>query len=391
MPAKIAVGQELQADGDPNQALLQELSRKLPTYVALHEIQNGRSLATVQGLAHRFGREMKSLQIRQRSTGHVLASIPYVDLDLDAQGTMRVFACDIDATAAHRQRLTRSLLAFSTMAVLIIPDQARGSVATQLEAWRQQMMQEPWINRHMLVMPMSSTAGAVIRHVQLGRSTPVAVRVTPAAPTVHEAWKFLSGAWGRVRSTETRPSTHSGFIGLGEAPARTDAEKPQASTDSLSLWEQASGFSDSAWDASGFGNSKSGQGAANDYQSCSPTDQLEFHVQRIKDLDGVLAVNLFDVNTGLSVAKAGSERFSTTLAQHGMLLLSTAGHGARMLGCGESAPDITVQWADKNLVLRHVPNRPHLAIAAITDTALCNPASLRTQWMRLDAVLSRDS
>lgn len=402
------IAQELWTDGDANEALLQDLASRMPTFVAIHDIQAGASLQLLQMFAMRFFRRIQALQIRHRQTRNLLATIQYLDLEVDGLAPIRLFACDIDAALPQRQLMARSLMAFSTLAVLLVGDSAAGGVASQLEGWRAQLAQDPWINRHMLVMPLSSSGAAITRNAQMGRATPVSVRVTPAAVSPDDAWNYISGAWRRASSAMpfSDSGSGSGFIGLGEpirapqGPADTahsarSALATEPSTKTLNPAAEAphAGAAASArlWRDSGLGGARALKPMPTVATASDSPSSLQVHCDNILELDGILAASIFDINTGLTVAQSGGASFTEQLARQGLVLTLTIQASARALGCSESATDVTIQWADKNLVLRHVPHMPHLCVAALTDRSRGNPVALRTAWLKLDAVFARET
>jgi hypothetical protein len=349
----------------------------------------------LQGLAQRFGRRIQVLQIRHRQTRSLLSTIPYIDLHFDGAEPLRLFACDVDAALPQKQALSRSLLAFSSLAVLVIGDHSGRSIANNLESWRYQMHQEPWLNRHALVMPLSATSAAVTRNAQFARSTHVSVRVTPVALSIEEAWRYISGAWLRVFPQGDSPmEITSGFIGLDPSPEPAPTGTAARAENPLLMRREAHV---EPLSPPPLPKRPESLAAASRPELAPPpmarsreeSQLLSEHAKRILELEGVVAVSLFDANTGLSVAQAGGARFADHLAQQGMLLASTASHSARTLGCCEAALDVTVQWADKFLVLRHVPNRPHLAAAALVDSSRTHTVQLRTGWLGVDALLGQ--
>jgi hypothetical protein len=419
-PVAPLVAQELWSDGDANQTLLQDLASRMPAYVAIHDVHGGASLQLLQMFAMNFFGRIQALQIRHRQTRNLLATIQYLDLDVDGSSPLRLIACDIDATLPQRQLLARSLLAFSTLSVLVVGDNATGGIASQLEAWRAQMSQEPWVNRHMLLMPLSSSAAAITRNAQMGRATPVSVRVTPAAVSPDDAWNYISGAWRRASTSIpfSDSGAGSGFIGLGEPirapraqathlaarPAAQEAGRelpaqtsPSPTGCASSIAAGASVAPDNAgttlWRRSGFSSlpQPSPLKPMPTIGAGSPSVSIiQEHCERILQLEGVLAAAIFDTSTGLIAAQAGGAGFTEQLAKQGLMLVSTIQESARALGCAEGATDVTVQWADKNLILRQVPNMPHLAVSALSDRSRTNPVALRTEWLRVDALFVRE-
>jgi hypothetical protein len=245
----------------------------------------------------------------------------------------------------------------------------------------------------------------------MGRATPVSVRVTPAAVSPDDAWNYISGAWRRASSAMpfSDSGSGSGFIGLGEpirspqshaqsaqsahpanSPLATDLNsksfKPTAQTP-LS----AAAASARPWRDSGLGGARALKPMPTVTTASHSAPDLQMHCDNILELDGVIAASIFDINTGLTVAQSGGASFTEQLARQGLVLTSTIQASARAMGCSESATDVTIQWADKNLVLRHVPHMPHLCVAALTDRSRGNPVALRTAWLKLDAVFARET
>jgi hypothetical protein len=278
----------------------------------------------------------------------------------------------------------------------VIGDHSGRSIANNLESWRYQMHQEPWLNRNVLVMPLSASSAAVTRNAQFARSTHVSVRVTPVALSVEEAWRFISGAWLRVFPQGDSPmEITSGFLGLDPMPEPAQPSAPAHSQSPL-LMPRDPGVEPLSPPPLPKRPARLAVASRAEHapppmaHSREESQLLAAHAKRILELDGVVAVCLFDANSGLSVAQAGGARFADHLAQQGMLLASTASHSARTLGCCEAALDVTIQWADKFLVLRHVPNRPHLAAAALVDSSRTHTVQLRTGWLSMDALLGQE-
>jgi hypothetical protein len=437
--------------GEPADVLLQHLQKQRPVFVALHDLHGGSSVRLLKGLSSRYNKAIELQVLRCATSGAILAQIEYLELHLNEVPAVRIYACEIDTSAAQQRLMARHLLAFSAMSVMMVGDRAGQHLASSLEAWRQQMCSEPWHNRHMVLMPLSASGATVTRNAQLGRATPVAVRVTPAVLSVEEAWRFISGAWRRVVAGMNGADSHfmdsgylvsdrqeaentgsnaapvlgsmglppsnalplfsfssygeealnSGFSPMTKPAAQPDpAPQPEATPAAESLshpQESVPGFASSSSEAAdGWAFPGVSMGVTRVFAQprlARPAEPVKVwaeshaHARSLLEVDGVIACAVFDVNSGLATAQVGSSRVADQLSKQGLVLYSTAAHSARLLGSKEFVPQMDMALEDHVLMLRPMPKHPQLAVIVMADRSRCNLQLLQLTWMKLDALM----
>jgi hypothetical protein len=389
-PDQIDIGRQTSANErelfvscDPALAMQQQFEHLHPEFIAVHDISTASSRKLLAGIAAASARPVQKLLIRRQGFGTVLASLEFVELPTTEGNTLRIYSTEVDADTAARHGLTRMLLAFSRLAVVMVGDLPGHAMSATLEALREHMITGPWPNRQLLLLPLASASTLVAHGMELGRGTGVNVRTTPQVTRPADAWGFINSTWGRLRGSEpgarpkspsggatsnsASPPLRSGTVGGASTLGTTPAQRARPGTDPLSMRPMPAVPSAAS-------------------RAITPKGLLDRYVHQLAELTGMVSCCVFDVASGLEIAHAGARPDPAELAHHGATLLSAMIVTSRTLGLGHASPDAAITLGSHHLLLRAVPRHPGLALHAVLDKTHANLTLARLQVQRMDAL-----
>jgi hypothetical protein len=365
---------ELFVDGDAARSLERELQRVEPDYIALHDVGASASMRLLSSMAGPAGARVQRLSVRRQGKGLALAVIPFLEVPLADGSAVRVYSTDVQAEAPTRTALARVLLAHSRLGVLMAGELPVAAVSAQLSPLRDAIVQGPWSNRDLMLVPLGSNIGLASAAAQLAHQTSVHVAVTPHAAKPKHVWTFVSGGWNR---------THGGAGGERALPTeltlavpKPRVPSPEATTEPMPLEEAPAAAP-----------------AARPPLMQPPVPMpvpgatgWKAYAERCALIKGVVASCVFDMHSMVVMASAGGDTPSPArLAQQGAALLQTMADASRALGLGPALPEAAVSTAHHHLLLRPVPGHPGVALHLVMEAHGGNLTLARMQLERIAA------
>jgi len=354
-----AVGEnqrELFVSCDPGPAMQQQFQHLRPEFIAVHDIATHASRKLLAGVAAASKRPMQKLAIRRQGYGITLATIEFVELPTAQGGVLRIYSTEVDAETSSRHALARTLLAFSTLGVILVGDVPLHSMNATLKPLHDDMVAGPWPNRQLLMLPLSAANALVTQGMELARGTGVNVRTTPQVTRPADAWNFISTTWSRLQA-QLHPDDGAARPAAAASPAAPAEPLPLRPMPPVSASRPA-----------------------------VPTDPLSRYVHQLSELTGMVSCCVFEVATGRAVAHAGASPGASDLATHGSELLAAMQSTSRTLGLGHALPEAAITLGAHHLLLRAVPRHPGMALHAVLDKTHANLTLARLQILRMDTL-----
>ncbi|MEO7243539.1 MAG: hypothetical protein ABIX12_00080, partial [Rubrivivax sp.] len=210
---------ELFVDGEPAAALLPLMLQRRRDYIALHDVGTKTSMRLLGAVAAALQRKVQRLAIRRQGQGVPLATIHFVEVPGAGGERVRVYSTDVDADSRGRQQLAMLLLACSRLGVMLVGEMPAHVLDHSLQPVRDAIIQGPWLNRDLLLVPLGAPGDLAAQAPGLaGSSSVVRTRLTPTAARPNDAWAQLITAWnalGTPRDAEAPPTA----AGSTPAPA----------------------------------------------------------------------------------------------------------------------------------------------------------------------------
>jgi hypothetical protein len=404
---------ELFVSCEPAQALQQQLEHLQPDYIAIHDVGTASSRRMVVGLAATSGRGVQRLLIRRQGLGITLATIEYAWVPAAGGEWLRVFSTEIDADTHSRHDLARILLAHSRLGVVMVGDLPTHALEAALRPLGDAMLEGPWINTGLIMLPLASASVLAGAAAQLGRRTRIEVRSTPQVTRPSDAWAFVAGTWNRLRSGPAGVGRNLPTFDLTPAApgaAASDAvptpTPPSAASAAAALHASrvaATGTPTSTRPATATvaarpsaaplamqpmppipSSTPHGGTAAAQLRATDPAGSLQRYVEAVARLDGVVSACAFEVSSQRSLAHAGGRPGPAMLASQGAAVLEALADAARKLGLAAHLPEAAVTLAGHHLVLHPVTRHPGVVLHAIIDKARVNLTAARLQIQRID-------
>ncbi|MDO9074650.1 MAG: hypothetical protein Q7U73_15430 [Rubrivivax sp.] len=363
---------ELFITGDVAGSLQREFVQHTPEFIALHDLGTSASLRLLTSLAGAAGARVQRLSIRRQGHGVALAVLQFVEMPL-ADGTqLRVYATDINADNPTRAQVARTLLAFSTLGVLLVGELPPHALAGQLAPLHEALMRSTWPNREMLLVPLGSSLAMAAHAVQLAQGSAVSVHVTPHADKPRQAWAYIGGAWNRMNSaggTRTLPTDMAQAVTRPRLPPTEAPTQPMelrpigpAPTMPMPLMSQAP----------------------------TPMPKVggvnwQAYADRCTLIKGAVSVCVFDLHNSQPLAHAGGAPAADRLAQQGTTLLAQMNDASRALGLGPASAEASVSTASHHLLLRPVPGHNGVAVHVVVSATTGNLTLARMQLERIEA------
>ena len=364
---------ELFVSCDPALAMQQQFEHLNPEFIAVHDVGTTSSRKLLAGVAAASGRLVQRLTIRRQGYGTPLATLEFVELPTTDGSSLRLYTTEADADTLARQAIARKLLAYSRLGVVIIGELPPHALESAFKPLHDEMISGPWPNRHLLLLPLSTSNAAMAQSVELGRGTGVNVRTTPQVTRPADAWGFINGAYARVREhlPPSPPPT-----GRPASPGRTSFVMPReesaAPTSPLPLRPMP-------------------EVPTARERPVAAGGVLQRYVQQLIELTGMVSVCVFELSTGRDVVHAGASPAAPELASHGAELIASITATCRTLGLGHAIPEAAITLGAHHLLLRPVPKHPGLALHAVLDKSHANLTLARLQVQRMDAVFDEQS
>jgi hypothetical protein len=210
------------------EALQQQFETMQPEFVVMHDIGTHSSRRMLQGLAAAMQRPVHQLHIRRQGVGMPLARLEFVELPVGAdQPPLRLYTTEADADTAQRRRLARTLLSHSRLGVVMVSDLPPHALATALMPLRDAIVEGPWNNQELLMLPLSGASSLGGQAAHLARGSKVKIRTTPVVTRPAEAWSYLRASWNKLREQLSEEAIHIPEI-FDLVPATTPARAPAA-------------------------------------------------------------------------------------------------------------------------------------------------------------------
>ncbi len=327
-------------DTDAVRALRAQLAAAPQPFIALHDVGAGASLRLLAAVASAGSVAVQRLPVGGDERAAPLATVPFVDLA--GERTLRVYASPDDAPLPLGSLIANVLLAHSRLGVLLITDPSPAVLDRAVTAVVDAMNAGGWTNRALLLLPAKPVAPAVLAEqaAALAARRGVDVRITPLAGNIDEAWRFITGAWNRLRE-------HMAVAPPAVAPMRTTPGRLDAAR--LEAWQ--------AW------------------------------LNQAQHIAGLLHGCVFVRDTQQLLASHGSPQAAARLATQGAALALALGAAGEQLGLDPAAPDAVLTLGGHHLLLAALPGRPGVFVHLMLDASRANLTLARLQLGRLYAAL----
>jgi hypothetical protein len=379
---KLDIGRQISANErelfvscDPALAMQQQFEHINPEFIAVHDVGTTSSRKLLVGVAAASGRSMQKLFIRRQGYGTPLAMLEYVELPTTDGSILRMYTTETDADSLARQGLARVLLAFSRLGVVMVGELPAHALEAAFKPLHDDMISGPWRNRHMLLLPLSSSSTVVSQGgTELARGTGVNVRTTPQVARPADAWGFINGAFARLREAapaDTRPAAGGHF--------------PRASAASQVAFAPMAAERGTRAEAAPLAMRPMPQVPTAKARTVA-SGILDRYVQQLSELTGMVSVCVFELATGRDVAHAGANPEASELGTHGAELVASLTSTCRALGLGHTIPEAAITLGAHHLLLRPVPKHAGLALHAVLDKTHANLTLARLQIQRMDAL-----
>jgi hypothetical protein len=363
------------------EALQQQFEAVQPEYAVLHDIGTQSSRRMLQGLAAAMQRPVHQLHIRRQGVGMPLARLEFVELPVDAdQAPLRLYTTETDADTAQRRRLTRTLLAHSRLGVIMVSDLPPHAMVTALMPLRDAIVEGPWLNRELLMLPLAGASSLGGQAAHLARGSKVKVRTTPVVTRPAEAWSYLRASWNKLREQLSDDAIHIPEI-FDLTPAAPAAASEAA----------ASGAARSPLPMQPMPAVRATPSAGAGAASAVSDPVLSAYLRKCGELKGMVSCCIFELSTQRTVGHVGARPGPAGLAAHGASLMASMAEAAQALNLGDAAPDAAITLGAHHVILRTVPARRGLAMHAVLDKAQANLTLVRLQLQRLDLLLEENA
>jgi len=363
----------------PAEALQQQFEHLHPEFIVVHDIGTTSSRKLLAGIAAASGRVVQRLVVRRQGYGTALATLEFVELPTADNQSLRLYTTEVETESGARADLTRTLLAYSRLAVLMVGEMPGHAIAAALKPLRDAILAGPWLNRTMLILPLASASSLVTHGLDLARGTGVAVRTTPQVTRPADAWAFITGTWSRLRDQTSSGGRRAPELGAFKPnayrPGRPPASTGMPPGDTRPMPEQAPETL-----------TLHAMPELHVATAVPPATLIERYVAQISDLNGVVSCCVFDISGGTAIAHGGANPGGAELSAHGSQLLLAMMNTSRALGFGHAMAEAAITLGSHHLLLRAVPRNPGLAMHAVLDKASANLTLARLQILRMDAL-----
>ena len=357
------------------EALQQQFETLQPEYAVLHDVGTQSSRRMLQGLAAAMQRPVHQLHIRRQGVGMPLARLEFVELPVGPdQPPLRLYTTETDADTAQRRRLACTLMSYSRLGVMMVSNLPPHALATALMPLRDAIVEGPWHNLELLMLPLAGASSLGGQAAHLSRGSKVKVRTTPVVTRPAEAWSYMRASWNKLREQLSEEAIHIPEIfDLVPAAAPKAAANTGAARSPLPMQPMPE-----------IRNTAAPAPAVAD-------PVLATYLRKCGELKGMVSCCVFELATQRTVGHTGARPGPAGLAAHGASLMASMAEAAHALNLGDAAPDAAITLGAHHVILRTVPARRGLAMHAVLDKALANLTLVRLQLQRLDLLLEEGS
>ena len=390
---------ELFISSDVGSALQQEFTRHTPEFIAVHDIGTSASLRLLSSLAGAAGARVQKLSIRKQGHGVALAVLQFVEVPLADSEQVRLYSTEVSADTAVRGQVTRALLAFSRLGVLLVGELPAAALTAQLNPLHEAQLRGPWPNRELLMVPLGSGIKLAAPAAQLAGQGAVAVHVTPHADKPRHAWTFIAGAWNRLHGAAAGQRALP--TELARAVARPQVPRTEATTEPMPLDPVPApaapaplvSFAPSPVESlrASLGSSTPMRSpAAAAVTSTRPAEaatanRWQAYVDRCMVIKGAVACCVFDMQNLRPLAHAGGPPAGDVLAQQGAAMLGGMEVAALSLGLGHARAEAMVSVSGHHLLLRPVGGHRGIVMHLVIRATAGNLTLARMQLERIEA------
>jgi hypothetical protein len=361
----------------PAEAMQQQFAQLAPDFIAIHDIGCQASTRLLAAVASASKRKLQNLVIRRQGFGVALATLQFVELQLQPGRMLRVYSTQIDGDTQTRHQLALVMLAHSRLGVMMVGDLPSHATASSLQPLRSSIAAGPWPNRDLLLVPLASAPMLPTQAATLCGNSGVVVRTTPQINRPTDAWSYISGAWNLLNRQDAaspvarRPVAAAAPAAVdrgddGWAPTQSFDAPAYAATRPLELTPMPS-----------TGPAPPGAGS-----TVWPT-----YVQRCMNIKGATQACIFDVRLQRSLAHSGPQRMAERLAAKGSMLHAVMLDTSHALGLGNDEPDAAITLAQHFLLVRPVPGKPGIALHLVLERSHGNIGLARAQLHQIDQAL----
>lgn len=355
----------------PAEALQQQFDHLDPEYIAVHDVGTNSSRRLLAGIAAASKRAVQKLHIRRQGYGTALATLEFVELPTSDGSRLLMFSTEVEADTVSRHDLARTLMAHSRLAVIMVGELPGHALEAAFKPLHGDILGGGWVNRHLLVLPLTGASTVASFAAELGRGTAVDVRTTPQVTRPADAWGFINGTWARIRDHLPR---HADPASGARAPSPARASEPPSAPTPASA-----PLAMRPMPAVPTSRERPAAPAATG-------GVLDRYVHQLGELTGMVSCCVFELSSGRPLAHAGASPGADDLAGHGTELLASIAGTCRAMGLGHAIPDAAITLGAHHLLLRAVPKHPGLALHAVLDKTHANLTLARLQVQRMDAI-----
>ncbi len=356
------------------EALQQQFETLHPEYVVLHDVGNQSSRRLLQGLAAAMQRPVHQLHIRRQGVGMPLARLEFVELPVGPEQTpLRLYTTETDADTAQRRRLARTLLSHSRLGVVMVSNLPPHALATALMPLRDAIVEGPWHNSELLMLPLAGASSLAGQAAHLARGSTVKIRTTPVVTRPAEAWSYLRASWNKLREQLAEEAIH-----IAEIFDLTTAVSPPAAAANAAV-----GAARSPLPMQPMPEVRVPAAAA----SAVSDTVLTAYLRKCGELKGMVSCCIFELASQRTIGHTGTRPGPAGLAAHGASLMASMAEAAHALNLGDAPPDAAITLGNHHVLLRAVPARRGLAMHAVLDKSQANLTLVRLQLQRLDLLL----
>lgn len=381
----------------PAEALLQQFEVLRPEFIAIHDLGCAISRRLLAGVAQASGRPLQTLTIRRQGYGTALATLEFIEWSSPGCRTIRLYTTTVDADGVSRHAIAQTLLGHSRLAVVIVGDLPGHAIGSGLQPMHKSMRFQPWPNRELMLLPLSSASVLAAQAGVLTQGTPVNVRTTPQVVRPADAWSYLSGAWNRLReqpgletlqlptlpSVNQSGSTAKAAGDAAPAPAAGQAASP-APTTSAPGADPSTAAAATPTAASPLPMRPMPAVPRDGPRTLTLEETLQDYVARLLKLNGMVDACVFDRGDARALAHAGRVFAPAALAARGHALMQGCLDAGRALAMPLTGPEAAITLGAHHLVLHPLPRHPELMLLAVLDKNAANLTLARLQIQRLD-------
>lgn len=428
---------ELFAAADAALAVRQELARRQPEFIAVHDVGASGSLRLLGSISAALGTPVQQLAIRREGQGVPLAMVRFVEIPGRHKRTLRVYSTDIDADTQARQQIAVLLVGHSRLAALLIGQLPSHVLASSLQPLRQAIQGDAWHNQHLLLVPSSAQSDLRAHADSLRGPSGPQVEITAPATGLSQAWSIVAGAWNQIREGRRRdrgdltpappssaaPATDSPIAAavaaavsaavtaastrqmraaeapetaVAPAPATSPGSAPAPAAPSASATASASVPADGS--ATGRAARPASAGGAPVARAGVPLPPARpaprpdnplwaRYLAACGEVKGLISACLMDVHGASLLAHIGARPGPAALVEQGLAIYNAIARSGQALGLGTSQPDASIALTAHHLLLHPLPGHPGTVLHAVLDGSIANLTLARMHLQRVDTAV----